>query len=68
RTASSNGLSVFLYVPAIFSTGALVNLVFNELDTGGGAIEFLAVATLATGISRLLVSVIEAERLRQRER
>ena len=68
RTAASNGLRVVVYVPAIFSTGALVILVFNELDTGGGAIEFLAFATLATGIARLLVSVIEAERLRQRER
>lgn len=68
RTAASNGLRVVVYVPAIFSTGALVILVFNELDTGGGAIEFLAFATLAAGIARLLVSVIEAERLRQRER
>ncbi|SIR74452.1 ATP-binding protein [Microbacterium sp. RURRCA19A] len=68
RTAPSNGLRVVVYVPAIFSTGALVILVFNELDTGGGAIEFLAFATLASGIARLLVSVIEAERLRQRER
>ncbi len=68
RSATGGGLRIVVYVPAIFTTGALVILVFNELGDGGGLIEFLAFATLAAGIGRLLVSVIDAERLRRRER
>lgn len=68
RPGASGGLRVVVYVPAIFTTGALIILVFNELDDGGGIIEFLAFATLAAGIARLLASVLEAERLRRRER
>ncbi|WP_022880391.1 ATP-binding protein [Microbacterium sp. B19] len=68
RPGTSGSLRVVVYVPAIFTTGALVILVFNELDDGGGIIEFLAFATLAAGIARLLASVLEAERLRRRER
>ncbi|WP_431795735.1 ATP-binding protein [Microbacterium enclense] len=68
RPGGSTGWQAVVYVPTIFSAGALVILVFNELDDGGGIVEFLAFATLAAGIARLLVSVREAERLRRRER
>lgn len=68
RSSAGGGLRVVVYVPAIFTTGALIILVFNELDDGGGVIEFLAFGTLAAGIARLLVSVVEAERMRRRER
>ncbi|MFJ4037520.1 ATP-binding protein [Microbacterium sp. NPDC090007] len=68
RSTSNGALRVVVFVPALFTTGALAILVVNEIDAGGGLIEFLAFATLGAGIVRLLVSVVEAERLRRRER
>ncbi len=68
RSTTNGALRVVVFVPAIFTTGALALLVYNEVETGGGLVEYLAFATLGAGIARLLVSVIEAERLRRRER
>lgn len=59
---------IVVYVPAIFTFVGLVILVANEVIGGEDLTEYVAFATLAAGIIRLLLSVNEAERLRSRER
>ncbi|MCK2037532.1 response regulator [Microbacterium sp. SSW1-49] len=57
-----------VFAPALFSFSALAVLIVNELGAAVDVPEYFALAALAVGIIRLLISVADAERLRRRER
>jgi signal transduction histidine kinase/DNA-binding NarL/FixJ family response regulator len=56
-----------VFAPAVFSLGALAVVIANEFGVGSDITEFFALGTLGVTIVRLLISVGEAEHLRQRE-
>lgn len=64
RRATFSGV---VFAPALFSGAALLVLVVNELTRQVQLAEYLALAALAAGTARLLLSVVTAERLRWRE-
>lgn len=57
----------FVFAPAVFSLGALAIVIANEFGARSALTEFFALGTLGVTIVRLLISVADAERLRQRE-
>ncbi len=64
RRASSGSV---VLGPALFTVVSLLLVLLSEFDPGLRITEYFAIATIAAGSARLLVAVVDAERLRKSE-